>query len=125
MRAFFKFQTSSVVSTLCDYSITLLLTEILSVLYVISSGIGLVCGGVINFTINKNWVFNRKGEKAFRLTALYALVWAANLLMNTVGLYVLTEFVGFDYRLSKVIASITVGVLLSYYAQKKFVFRLS
>jgi len=123
MRAYFKFTASSVISTVLDYVITIFLTEVLSVLYIISSAIGLVSGGTVNYLINKNWVFERKGRRDYRLAILYAAVWATNLLMNTLGLYLLTEYLRIDYRISKVIASVSVGALLSYFAQKKIVFR--
>lgn len=123
MRAYFKFTASSVISTVLDYFITIFLTEVLSVLYIISSAIGLVSGGAVNFLINKNWVFEHKDRRDYRLAVLYAAVWTTNLLMNTLGLYLLTEHLRIDYRISKIIASISVGALLSYFAQKKIVFR--
>lgn len=123
MRAFLKFQTSSVVSTFLDYSITIFLTEVFSVLYIISSACGLISGGIINFLLNKNWVFEYRGKQEFRLLRLYAAVWAMNLFMNTIGLYMLTEMARLDYRISKILTSVVVGVLLSYFAQKKIVFR--
>jgi len=106
-----------------DYVITIFLTEVLSVLYIVSSAIGLISGGTVNYLINKNWVFERKGKRDYRLAMLYAAVWMTNLLMNTLGLYLLTEHLHIDYRISKVIASVAVGALLSYFAQKKIVFR--
>ncbi|MBR9976601.1 MAG: GtrA family protein [Bacteroidetes bacterium] len=123
MRAFLKFQTSSVLSTLLDYSITIFLTEVLSVLYTLSSACGLLSGGIINFLLNKNWVFEYRGKQEFRLLRLYVAVWATNLFMNTIGLYMLTEMVRMDYRISKILTSVVVGVLLSYFAQRRIVFR--
>ena len=123
MRAYFKFTASSVIATVLDYTLTIFLTEIVLVMYVVSSAIGLISGGTMNYLINKNWVFQRRGRRDVRAAMLYCMVWVLNLIMNTLGLYALTELAAIDYRFSKVITSVIVGVLLSYFAQKNIVFR--
>lgn len=122
MRTFLKFQTSSLISTIVDYSITLFLTENLKILYLISSVIGVFSGGVTNFLINKNWVFKIKDNKNSKRVILYIIVWVINLLMNTLGLYLLTEFGHINYKYSKIIVSLIVGLTLSFFAQKRIVF---
>lgn len=124
MRSYFKFQTSSFISTALDYSVTICLTEVSGLLYVASSAFGLVSGGIINFQLNRKWVFESGDRKEHRYAILYAAVWILNLLINTLGLYFLTDFAGIDYRISKIIASATVGLSLSYFAQRKIVFRV-
>ncbi|MBN1448564.1 MAG: GtrA family protein [Bacteroidetes bacterium] len=124
MRAYVKFIASSVISTALDYGITIVLTEVMAVMYVLSSAIGLISGGTANYLINKNWVFGRRGGRDKRAALLYVLVWILNLVMNTLGLYVLTDRVQIDYRISKILTSVVVGALLSYFAQKNVVFRV-
>jgi putative flippase GtrA len=111
-------------STALDYGMTVFLTEVTGVMYVLSSAIGLVSGGTANYLINKNWVFERRGGKDRRAALLYMLVWMLNLLMNTLGLFILTDKVRIDYRISKILTSVVVGALLSYFAQKNIVFRV-
>ncbi len=122
MSTFFKFQISSFVSTVIDYSVTLLLTENLKMLYVISSVIGFVSGGITNFSINKKWVFKINDTKKSKRVLLYATVWITSLIINTLVLYLLTDFGKINYKYSKIIASLIVGVTLSFFAQKKIVF---
>ena len=122
MRTFFKFQISSFVSTVIDYSVTLLLTENLKMLYVISSVIGFVSGGITNFSINKKWVFKINETKKAKRMLLYATFWIISLLTNTLVLYLLTDLGKINYKYSKLIASLIVGVTLSFFAQKNIVF---
>jgi len=122
MRTFLKFQTSSFISTIVDYSITIFLTENFKILYIISSVIGFVSGGVINFCINKNWVFKTKNHNISKRAFLYIAVWIITLLINTLGLYLLTYFGNINYKYSKIIVSIIVGIVFSYFAQKRIVF---
>ncbi|MDT8323078.1 MAG: GtrA family protein [Bacteroidota bacterium] len=123
MRDYLRFTASSAIATTVDYLVTIVLTEACAVMYVLSSLIGLLTGGTLNYLINKNWVFGHGGSNDVRPAALYALVWLLNLLANTLGLYLLTEYATIDYRISKVITAVAVGMLLSYSAQKHLVFR--
>jgi len=122
MRTFFRFQLSSFVSTIIDFSVTFLLTENLKIVYITSSVIGFVTGGITNFIINKNWVFKTKDSKKTKQALLYATVWIMSLIINTLVLYLLTDFGEINYKFSKIIASLIVGVTLSFFAQKKIVF---
>ena len=122
MKTFFKFQISSFISTVIDYSVTLLLTENLKILYILSSVIGFVSGGITNFSLNKKWVFKINDTKKAKRMLLYATVWIISLLTNTLVLYLLTDFGKINYKYSKIIASLIVGVTWSFFAQKKIVF---
>jgi len=122
MKTFFKFQISSFISTVIDYSVTLLLTENLKILYILSSVIGFVSGGITNFSLNKKWVFKINDTKKAKRMLLYATVWIISLLTNTLVLYLLTDFGKINYKYSKLIASLIVGITLSFFAQKNIVF---
>jgi putative flippase GtrA len=122
MRTFFKFQLSSFLSTVIDFSVTLLLTENLKILYIISSVIGYVTGGITNFLINKKWVFKIDNKKKIKRVLLYAMVWIISLLLNTLVLYLLTDIGKINYIYSKIIASLLVGIVFSFFAQLKIVF---
>lgn len=122
MKTFFKFQISSFVSTIVDFSVTFLLTENLKILYIISSVIGYISGGITNFSINKKWVFRINDPKNSNRLLRYAIVWISSLVTNTLILFLLTHFGKFNYKFSKIIASLIVGITLSFIAQKKIVF---
>ena len=122
MRTFFKFQLSSFLSTVVDFSVTLILTENLKMLYITSSVIGYVTGGITNFFINKKWVFKTNNKKKIKRVLLYAMVWIMSLLLNTLVLYLLTDIGKINYMYSKIIASLQVGIVFSFFAQMRIVF---
>lgn len=122
MRTFLRFQISSFVSTIIDFSVTVLLTESLKILYITSSVIGFVAGGITNFIINKNWVFKTKDSKKAKQTLLYITIWIMSLIINTILVFLLTDLGEINFKCSKIIASILVGVIINYFAQKKIVF---
>lgn len=122
MRTFFKFLISSFGSTIIDFSLTILLTENLKVFYTTSSIIGFVSGGITNFIINKNWVFRTKDSKKAKQALLYVIIWFVSLFINTLVLYLLTDFGAINYKYSKIFASLFVCITMSFIAQKKIVF---
>jgi putative flippase GtrA len=116
---FIRFNISSVISVVIDYSIfSLLIASGISVAW--SVGIGRVCAGSINFIINKNLVF--KSTKDYRKSlALYV----ASLLMFGIMSYymilIFSDMFGMSLLLSKVAAEALL-YLFSFLLQRDIVF---
>jgi len=83
---------------------------------------GTLTGGAINFTLNRRWVFDGRGKKVRKQIIKYLITWCGNLLLTTLGVFIITNYVGLSYIISKIIASVIVGVIYNYMLQKKFVF---
>lgn len=120
---FLKAQSSSVISTSADFLLTVLLTQIMGLWYIISSGLGTLIGGIINFSLGRNWVFRSATKGLYAQVFSYATVWMASMLLNTIGVYSLAEFLNFSYIISKSITAVLVGVFFNYYFQKSLVFK--
>lgn len=123
MITFLKANMSSLLATACDFGMTVLLVQWPGCNVVVAAAAGTVTGGVINFCINRHWVFGAGEERAVRQGFKYAVVWAGNLVLNTGGVYVLAVVAGWHYALAKVIVSLLVAWLYNYPMQKNFVFR--
>ncbi len=122
MLRYFKAQASSLTATAVDFLVTLLVANFFGSWYLTASIIGTVCGGMVNFYINRFWVFDA-ASKALKWQALkYILVWVGNLILVTLGVYFFTHFFNINYMLSKVFVSISVGISYNYYMQKLFIF---
>ena len=122
MITFLKANIASLIASLSDFMMTVLLVQVCKTNVVMAAAAGTVTGGIINFLIGRHWVFKAGDEKAVRQLWKYALVWAGNLLLNTAGVYVLTSEAGLHYTVSKVLTSLTVAFLYNYPLQKNFVF---
>lgn len=123
MATFVKAQASSFIASIIDFLTTIVCKEFFSVWYVTASLIGTIVGGVTNFILGRAWVFKKRKEKTIPLQAIkYLLVWAGNVGLNTGGVFMVTHFIGLDYKISKVLVSFTVGITYNYFLQKKFVF---
>lgn len=123
MLTFLKAQASSVVASGFDFLITILLVELAGVHALPASIEGSVFGGIINFFVNRLWVFTGNQHKTQVQMARYALVWVGSMILNASGYYLLIHFTSLYYVLSKLLVSILVGVLFNYFLQKRFVFK--
>jgi len=122
MSTFLKAQASSIIATLFDFLTTIVCKEFFYFWYVIASLLGTIVGGTTNFVLGRNWVFNRKGKKMPRQIVKYLIIWNGNLLLSTLGVFIVTHYLGLSYIISKIIVSVIVGVSYNYLLQKKFVF---
>lgn len=126
MATFVKAQASSLISTLIDFSTTIVCNHVIShniyLWYVYSNFIGTLAGGITNFVLGRFWVFDGTHKKAPAQAVKYVLVWVGSLLLNNGGVFVFVHYLGLDKYVSKVIVSLAVGFGYNYFMQKKFVF---
>jgi putative flippase GtrA len=123
MATFVRAQASSFIASLFDFLTTIVCKEFLYLWYVKASLIGTIVGGVTNFALGRVWVFKKRKEKTIPLQAVkYLMVWGGNVALNTGGVFLVTHYVGLDYKISKVFVSFSVGVTYNYFLQKRFVF---
>ncbi len=101
----------------------LFLTEITGFWYVISVTFGGITGGLISFFLSRNWAFEKKDERMSEQALRYIFTSGSSLLLNIGGVYVLTEYFGSHYAMSKVIVSAVVGIFFNFLMFRYFVFR--
>ena len=123
MKTFFKANIASLTASLCDYLLTVIFKEFLLIDAVISSMIGTIFGGIINFLIGRHWVFQSTESASFIQAKRYFIAWTGNLILNGSGVYLLTELMGVHYIIAKLATSLTVAVAYNYPIQKNYVFK--
>jgi putative flippase GtrA len=119
---FFKFQTAAIIATLVDFTVTILLTEIAGINYLISTSTGSITGGIVNFLLGRKWVFKASYLPAGRQLFRYLLTWVISILLNITFVIILTELVKFNYIISKIITAVLIGITFNFSMQKRFVF---
>ncbi|MDQ0638274.1 putative flippase GtrA [Pedobacter sp. W3I1] len=122
MFTYLKAQASSLIASATDFGITIFAVNILGWWYLAASITGTVSGGIVNFYVNRKWVFE-SGSAAIKWQILkYILVWAGNLIIVTAGVFILTHFFNLNYVLAKVLSSVLTGISYNYMMQKHFIF---
>lgn len=99
-----------------------LLTSVFGLWYLLSGVISFTCSVFVGFFLHKEFTFNDKVKHRInKKLILFFLVAIANLVINTLLLYFLTDIMDIFYILSQVIASILVASW-SYLIYYKMVF---
>ena len=123
MITFLKANVASLVASACDFGFAILLKEFFVVDAVAASISGTVLGGIINFIICRHWAFNAGNKNVVKQGARYFVIWGGNLILNALGVYLLIKYGGIDYKIAKLIISLTVAIAYNYPLQKKYVFK--
>lgn len=119
---YLRSQFVALTATASDFALTIFLKEIIGIWYLSAVGFGAAVGALVAFWLNRNWVFKSK-RNSVRIQAFrYAVVAAGSWVLNTGGVYLLTESLDISYLYSKIIVSILIGLSYNYILAKRFVF---
>lgn len=122
-RLFAGAQFAAAVGTLVDFAAMLFLQRVLGVWYVTATAIGAFLGACTNFLLGRYWVFSAAESKLKDQAFRYILVAAGSLVLNTGGVYLVTEQFGIDPFYSRVIVAVLVAISYNFILQKNFVFK--
>ena len=123
MKTFIKANVASIIASLCDFLCTVILKEFFSVNAIAASILGTVTGGVINFFIGRYWAFKVDNKSISSQGKRYFVTWVGNLILNALGVYLLINYTGLNYKIAKIVILLTVAVAYNYPLQKKYVFK--
>jgi putative flippase GtrA len=96
--------------------------EVAHVWYVAATAAGALVGAIVNFALGRQWTFEADHESIRRQAVRYSLVAAASLILNSLGVYFLTDYLGFHYAISKAVTAFSVGILFNFPLHRRFVF---
>lgn len=121
--SFSRSQISSLAATIVDMGSLVLFVELLGVWYVAATALGAFLGAITNFLLGRYWSFGAAehhwGPQAIR----YAVVSFLSLLLNTFGVFALTEGLHLKYIVSKATVAFLIGILFNFPMHRHFVFR--
>jgi putative flippase GtrA len=122
--SFNRSQVAAFTATAVDYLVLFSLTELVHVWYVASVAVGAAVAAWINFLINRYWSFESASQKKMRRQVWrYIGVSAGSLLLNSAGVYAMTESTHVHYAVSVVVISVSVGWFFNYPLHRNYVFR--
>jgi putative flippase GtrA len=116
-------QVSAAIATAVDFGLLFSLVELFHVWYVLATASGALAGAVTNFLLNRHWSFaaadQPQGRQAFR----YFWVSGTSMLLNTGGVWLFTDALGFHYQYSVIVVSALVGFLFNFPMHRYYVFK--
>jgi putative flippase GtrA len=114
---------ASNISFALDFSILVILTEVVHLHYLISNGIGFMAGTSLNYTLCIFWVFSKRSIKNRNLEYwLFILIGISGVGLNELFIWFFTEQLAIYYLISKIIAGSTV-FFYNFFTRKYLLFR--
>jgi putative flippase GtrA len=118
----FRFLVIGGFSALLEIVLLVFLVEWIGLGYLLSNSIAFLVVNLINFLLSKYWVFETGNRKKGVEIGLFYFVVLIGLALNQAVMFILVEFMSFDYKISKV-AAILVTVIWNYFGKKNLVFK--
>jgi len=122
-RSFSRSQISAFVATIFDYCTLTAWVELAHFYYPYGVAMGCAAGATVNFLLNRYWSFQRSEQVWHHQAFRYTLVSAGSLILNTVGVFLLTEFAHLYYLASRVMVSIIIALIYNYPLHQFYVFK--
>ena len=122
MVVFVKSQFSAALATAIDFLVTIILVEFFNVWYVSGVAIGALCGAISNFLLGRHWSYGASNRNWQHQLTRYSLVSGGSLILNTTGVYLLTDGLEIQYLVSKILIAILITISFNYPLHRYFVF---
>ena len=114
---------ASAIATAVDYGTFTILVEVVGVYTGTSRALGALLGAITNFTVNKVYTFKTRENSVLVEVPRYAAISLTSLLLNTVGVILLTEGLRWNPLIAAAVVGIAVSLGWNLPMHKVFVFR--
>jgi putative flippase GtrA len=121
--SFSRSQVASGAATLVDFGLLFFLAEVCHVWYVAATALGALAGAITNFLMNRHWSFLAADHHWSDQAKRYAWVSGGSLILNSGGVYLMTESLHVHYSVSVVVISFVVGWAFNFPMHRHYVFR--
>ncbi len=123
VKSFGRSQVSGAVATAVDYGLLFGTVEFFHLWYVTATALGAAAGAITNFLINRYWSFEASHAPWHGQALRYTLVSAGSLLLNTGGVWLVTEKLHLHYAISVGVVSFIVALAFNYPLHRHYVFK--
>nr|WP_315238725.1 GtrA family protein [uncultured Flavobacterium sp.] len=123
---FLQAQVAAFLGGITDYGLMILLTEVFKLHFTFSILISGTIGAIINFCINRFWVFkNQSGYSSHINSQLFkfALVVLGSISLKSFGTLIFQKVFQIDYRIGRLITDLFVSYAFNYPLIKNWVFK--
>lgn len=123
LTSFIRYNASAYTASICDYGVFLFFLMVMDIYYPIATFFGSCTGATIAFFLGRNWTFKNKEVVITKQSIRFFFVVAGSILLNTGGVYLVTELLHIDEKISKILVAICIGLLYNFPMQRYFVFK--
>jgi len=123
---FLQAQVAAFLGGITDYGLMILLTEVFKLHFTFSILISGTVGAIVNFSINRFWVFKKQCAYNSRINSQlfkFALVVLGSISLKSFGTLILQKVFQIDYRIGRLITDLFVSYGFNYPLIKNWVFK--
>lgn len=122
-KTFLRAQVVSLTATSVDFSISLLLHDLLEIYYVTATSMGSACGAVTSFLLGRNWAFLNKKGKLRKQVFRFLIINLFSIFFNSTAVFFFKENFHLSFIASRVIVALLVGIFFNFLMNRYFVFK--
>jgi putative flippase GtrA len=125
---FLQAQVAAFLGGITDYGVMILLTEVFKLHFTISILISGSVGAIINFSINRFWVFKNQSGYSNHINSQlfkFALVVLGSISLKSLGTLMLQRAFQIDYKIGRLITDLFVSYGFNYPLIKNWVFKVN
>ena len=122
LKQWLRHHASAAAATGLDFLTMVTAVEFAGADAVAATALGAGVGAVANFLLGRHWAYRRPDGAIAGQAIRYALVSAAGLGLNALGVYVLVHHLGLQYVIGRIITAAIVANAWNYPLQRFFVF---
>ncbi len=116
-----KYIISGGLGFLSNILIFSILINFTNIWYIYSSIISFILSTLIGFNLHKRFTYTDKSKTKHETVIIYYILNVFNILMNTVLIYIFTEYLGIFKIISLILSSILISIY-SFIIYKKYIF---
>ncbi len=115
-----KFGIVGIIAFVIDYGLMILLTELFGIDYLVSASVSFTVSVIFNYLASMRYVFSHKeGMSRRREFIIFVVLSVIGLGINDAFMWLGTDLLGVDYRITKIVATAVVMVW-NFVTRKKF-----
>ncbi len=118
---FLKFVISGILSAALEMFLLIILVEHFHINYLIANSISFIVTNLFNYVLSRYWVFEKSNRTLHVEASLFLIVTLSGLMVNQLIMWLLVGKLGYNYKISKVLAIVAV-VVLNFFGKKILVF---
>jgi putative flippase GtrA len=125
---FLQAQVAAFLGGITDYGVMILLTEVFKLHFTFSILISGTVGAIINFSINRFWVFKNQSGYSNHINSQlfkFGLVVLGSISLKSLGTLILQKAFQIDYKIGRLITDLFVSYGFNYSLIKNWVFRIN
>lgn len=120
---FCKAEASASAASVVDFGLAISLSQTGLLPYAYANMVGVVSGGLANFTLNSRYVFSHTGRRVRSLAMRYLMVWTGSMILNCGVTNTVTWLLGTQWFVAvKCLVALCVAFGFNYPLQRTFVF---